>query len=499
MAKKKKNKSIRTHKPKANLNLILWLSFCVFSFILIVFFSLVQNVTLRQRAEQQFEQNTRAAGRELYQLMYEGIFLGNNMLNGILNVVNEYGVSVYLFDRDGNFYFPMMSEDGPEEYDVMMQLVIETIDEIESTNTEGYHYFVELSSYDEYAVAFFKTEGGQDYYCYISSSLQLANDVFGSFGWYSVIIALFAVVLAFVVSGFVSMLITKPVSEVTEKAKELARGNYDVNFEADYYCTEVSDLSHALNYASSEISKADKMQKELIANVSHDFKTPLTMINAYAAMIQEISGNDPEKRNKHTQVIIDEADRLTALVGDLLDLSKMQAGIEQFDMSVFNLSEDVYRVTGRFDYLSETQGYHFETQVDDDLYTFASRSRVEQVLYNLIGNAVNYTGEDKKVIVRLKKEEGGARFEVIDSGKGIPPEQIDTIWERYYRSSESHKRPVQGTGLGLSIVKTILQKQHIDFGVKSEVGKGSCFWVVFPDPPAEPVEEAKKDGQETSS
>ncbi len=118
--------------------------------------------------------------------------------------------------------------------------------------------------------------------------------------------------------------------------------------------------------------------------------------------------------------------------------------------------------------------------VEDDLYAYANKERIEQVLYNLIGNAVNYTGADKRVVVRLIRKDGGARFEVADSGKGIPPDEIDTIWDRYYRSNKTHKRPVQGTGLGLSIVKGILLSQGCPFGVISEVGKGSCFWVEFP-------------------
>ena len=102
------------------------------------------------------------------------------------------------------------------------------------------------------------------------------------------------------------------------------------------------------------------------------------------------------------------------------------------------------------------------------------------MLYNLIGNAVNYTGEDKTVTVRLYGENGIVHFTVTDTGKGISPEEIDTIWERYYRSRETHKRPVKGTGLGLSIVKTILTKHRFAFGVRSEVGKGSTFYVDFP-------------------
>ena len=151
----------------------------------------------------------------------------------------------------------------------------------------------------------------------------------------------------------------------------------------------------------------------------------------------------------------------------------------------------MYSVAERFSFLKETSGYIIETQIEDDLYTQANRERIDQVLYNLIGNAVNYTGEDKRVRVKLYKKGGNARFEVIDSGKGIPPEEVDTIWDRYYRSNKTHKRPVNGSGLGLSIVKNILLQHDCPFGVISEVGKGSCFWAEFAPPPDEKPAEGK--------
>ena len=238
------------------------------------------------------------------------------------------------------------------------------------------------------------------------------------------------------------------------------------------------------------------MQKELIANVSHDFKTPLTMIKAYASMIREISGENKQKRDAHAKVIIDECDRLTMLVSDLLDLSKLRAGVDgEENRTVFDLSEAVRSVAERFYYLRDTGGYVIETEVEDGLFTRANKERIAQVFYNLIGNAVNYTGEDKRVRVRLYRKGENARFEVIDTGKGIPADELGTIWDRYYRSASSHKRPVSGTGLGLSIVKNILLRYGCPFGVVSEPGKGSCFWAEFPPPAQETEKEGERRGR----
>ena len=204
------------------------------------------------------------------------------------------------------------------------------------------------------------------------------------------------------------------------------------------------------------------------------------MIKAYAEMIVDVAGDDKLKRDKSAKVIIEEADRLASLVSDVLDLSKIRSGIQQLDLKPFDLCSYLKEVLEKFDYLTETQGYVFETEIDKGLYTIADQAKIGQVLYNLIGNAVNYTGEDKKVLVRLKKEGSVIHFSVADTGKGIKPEERDEIWNRYYRSSEMHKRPVRGTGLGLSIVKTILERHQFLFGVESEYGHGSTFYVVFP-------------------
>ena len=266
---------------------------------------------------------------------------------------------------------------------------------------------------------------------------------------------------------------------LTEKTRRFARGDFEVDFSDGAYGDEIVELAGTLNFARDEISKADKMQKELIANVSHDFKTPLTMIKAYASMIREISGDNPEKRNKHAQVIEDEADRLTSLVSDVLDLSKIRSGLDTLKITKFDVSSYLYDVLDRFAYLVENKGYTFLLDVDDGLFIQADEIKIGQVLYNLIGNAVNYTGEDKRVYISLKREKSAVKFSVRDTGKGIKKEELSTIWDRYYRSGETHKRPVKGTGLGLSIVKSILEKHNFNFGVESEVGGGSTFYVYF--------------------
>lgn len=462
-AKKKKTKI--KHKRDYSLNSILWMTFSVVIAIFVAVVAIIQHFLLTQQYREQVRKDLLSAQAELCRVFSKPNINREEIEICIHEVSSRYNLVVHLLPIDGTA--------SNEQYEAIYQEIEEELGDHKSVppyiTTDNRYASISSVRYED-----------DFYYLYLSSSLESISAVAGNILRLIFIVGLFALMLVFVASGFVSMLITKPVCEVTEQAKELAKGNYDVHFSEDYTFREVNELSKVLNYASSEISKADTMQKELIANVSHDFKTPLTMIKSYASMIQEISGNDPVKRKKHTQVIIDESDRLTTLIEDLLDLSKLQANFDIEERNVFNLSELLYAVVQRFNFYVETQGYTIDCEIADEIYTLCGRRRVEQVLYNLIGNAINYTGNDKIVRVRLEKRNGVARFEVIDSGKGIPKEEIDNIWERYYRATDSHKRPVRGTGLGLSIVKSILIRYGIHFGVLSEVGQGSCFWIDFP-------------------
>lgn len=457
-----------------SLNLILWFCFSFFALLIVVVYAVLQNVFLAQNITEKNKERLRHAGQAIAEEVNSSSSLPT-LLRRVYDLAGDYGISFYLIYEDGSSVFPELTAET--SYPAIAN-------ELASQLFEREEVFFTYDGQISYGASV--SIDGRDGYIMLESPAVREVYVHG-FVVMSVITGLLSVVLAFVASGFVALFITKPVTEVTEQAKELARGHFDLNFRNDYFCAEIRDLAGALEYARSEISKSDVIQKELIANVSHDFKTPLTMIKAYASMIREISGEDKKKRDAHAQVIIDECDRLTALVVDVLDLSRLKAGIYDDKDTVFNLSEVVYSIAARFDELKQTEGYTFDLQIEEDIYTHACRERIEQVLYNLIGNAVNYTGEDKLVRVKLYKKGNGSRFEVIDSGKGIPKEEIDTVWDRYYRSTASHKRSVSGTGLGLSIVKGILLAQGCPFGIISETGKGSCFWAEFDSP--EKVEE----------
>lgn len=292
------------------------------------------------------------------------------------------------------------------------------------------------------------------------------------FGWVVAVLSVAAILLALLISRNIS----KPIVKMNRAAKRLAEGRYDVTFDGRGY-REAYELASSLNYASEELSRSDALQKELIANVSHDLRTPLTMIKGYTEVMRDIPGeNTPE----NLQVIADETDRLSELVSDMLDLSRIRSGVRQPQLSEFCLTEAVREVMKRYDTLVRNDGFRIAFSAEEEVFVSADRVMILQVVYNLINNAVNYAGEDKTVLVTQTVSESEVCISVTDHGAGIAPEALDRIWDRYYKVDRVHKRAAVGTGLGLSIVKGILETHRATYGVESVPGVGSSFWFSLP-------------------
>ena len=290
--------------------------------------------------------------------------------------------------------------------------------------------------------------------------------------WITVIMIVLAVIMALLLAKNLS----SPIVKINKSAKVLAQGKYDVDFDASGY-REIAELANTLNYAAKELSKVEALQRELIANISHDLRTPLTMITGYAEVMRDIPN---ENTLENVQIIIDEAKRLTTLVNDVLDISKLQSGTIPFNGEVLNLTENIREILTRYTKLTE---YKIIFEANEDIYVYGDALKLSQVVYNLINNALTYIGEDKTVTIKqihipaVNGKQNRVRIEVIDTGEGIEQSKLNDIWDRYYKVDKNHKRAAIGTGLGLNIVKTILDMhQGATYGVKSQVGHGSTFW-----------------------
>lgn len=312
-------------------------------------------------------------------------------------------------------------------------------------------------------------------YTFLYSNLEDISDFTLIIKQQLMYVCFLGIFVAVTISIFLSTKLTDPIAEITKKAKKLGNGDYNVEFK-ESGIKEIDELAQTLTQAQKEMAKTDELRRDLMANVSHDLKTPLTMIKAYAEMIKDISYKDRKKMNEHLDIIVDETDRLTVLVNDILDLSKMQSNADTLKLEKFNLAEEIKSIINRYQIIKETEQYTFNVEMPEEIWIKADKKKINQVIYNLINNAINYTGDDKQVTIRVTKQKRSYLVEIIDTGKGIKEEEIPYIWDKYYKSDKKHQRNVVSTGLGLSIVKQILELHDFEYGVKSVLKKGSTFY-----------------------
>lgn len=288
------------------------------------------------------------------------------------------------------------------------------------------------------------------------------------------LVSVIAVAVSALVAYWLSQFIARPIVRINNEAKRLAQGRYHRIETLNNY-QEVQELSETLDHASAELKKEEKLRQELIANVSHDLRTPLTMIAGYAEMIRDIPGeNTPE----NVQMIIEESKHLSTLVSDILDLSRLQSGARVPHPEVFSITQDIQDISQRYRHLVREDIVISFTQKQEVLVN-ADRTEISQVIYNLLNNAVAHTNTNSVLIEQVVRE-GWVIIRIVDYGDGIEAEMLPYIWDRYYKGKHSRKRMGIGTGLGLSISRSILESHKARYGVISALGEGSTFWFSLP-------------------
>lgn len=296
-------------------------------------------------------------------------------------------------------------------------------------------------------------------------------------------LALVLLVLDLIVALLFSRWFTRPIQRLSAGARQIAAGNYDVQISV-VHRDEIGQLAADFNHMAAEVKRSAQLEKDILANVSHDLRTPLTLIKGYAETVRDLTDPGSEKHTEQCNIIVDETDRLSALVNSVMELSKVQNGSEKPNLIDFDMGELCFEVAGRYDALCDQNGWQLKLEADQAAPVRADPAMMERVLHNLLGNAFHHIGTDGVVALRVLPLKEGCRVEVEDHGPGIPPEDLPYIFDRYYRARQDAGKT--GTGLGLSITKAILQQHGFAFGVDSAVGKGSTFWFIMHDTRTQP-------------
>lgn len=455
----------------------LWKYFVAFGATILIILWLLQTVFLNSFYEVMKQREIVKIGNTL-----KNEFKSEDFEYTLYNYAIKKGVSITVVNKEGRIIYPVTFWEfllRPDRIDFEDGELNKSFERVK----RGKDYEVSVIKYpriDSRVIEYIGNLGDKykdSYYIFISSVLEPVDATTGVLKKILVLVSILSLFVGAILSYFFSKRFSKPLTDMSNTAKALENGNTQVFFKKGSY-TEINNLAEALNRATYELKKTNNMRRDLIANVSHDLKTPLTVIKSYGEMIRDISGDNKDMRQEHIGTIIEEADKLTDLVNDLLDLSKLESGMEKLRISENNLGDLAEDVVARFKLQQEQAGYEFKIEKSGDLNICCDQNKISQVIYNLISNAINYSKDEKKILVKISQRENEVEFHVIDKGIGIDEDQLKSIWDRFYRVGDNHQRSSVGTGLGLYIVKSILDLHGFDYGVKSQKDKGSDFYFV---------------------
>lgn len=481
-------------KNKSAMTFHLWRAFAMFAIVIMLVLWLLQVIFLNTFYESMKKNEIYKIGNELVEKYNSD---SENFFGSLEGEAMGQGIFAHIFLEDGSLLKAPQSvsefqnkENPPGRPPFFMRNSIRDfnsknwekfLDKVEKSENKTAAYVISSKRNMRTMVygACLGVADGQKIYLYINSPLQPVDATRTVLQNQLIIVSVISVLSSLALAYFIARRFSKPIKQTSLFAKELAGGNYNVEFTANGY-DEIDDLSTVLNQTAKELGKTEQLRRDLMANVSHDLKTPLTIIKSYAEMIRDLSGDIKEKRDAHTGVIIDEAQRLSNLVNDILNLTKLQQGVDVIQKEEFAFSDCLKSVMEKFKIYEEKNAYEIECHIEEGINSIGDETKIIQVINNLIINALNYSGESKKISVSLKKQGDKSRFEVKDYGDGIPKEELSKVWDRYYRTGKSHTRGIAGVGIGLSIVKEILDAHNTEYGAISEEGEGTSFWFELP-------------------
>lgn len=266
----------------------------------------------------------------------------------------------------------------------------------------------------------------------------------------------------------------RPIKEITRATNEYSKGNLSYHVKP-MHNDEIGRLGMSLDYMASQLNESDKFQQKFLSNISHDFRSPLTSIKGYLEAIQD-GTIPPEMLDKYIGIMLFEAERLTKLTSNILTLNELDPKSVRLDISTFDLNSIIRHTVETFEGTCKKKGIKFNITYANSVQNVkADKGRIQQVIYNLIDNAIKFSKENSYIYITVKEKGEKAQISIKDTGCGIAKEDIDKIWDRFYKSDSSRGRDKKGSGLGLSITKEVIQAHGENIDVVSTVGVGTEF------------------------
>ena len=462
----------------------LYLKFCLaylifgfFGFIIVATF--VSSMTFehlrREKADALYKEATLIANTYASDL-----YDNNTTLDTVkyqLDALDTYlSATIWIINPSGR-----MILDSSAPMDVENEVVVENFD---PTVTQGSYYTVGtfFDSFDEKMISVFAPitsnymVRGYVVIHYPISNIHASSDSLLNIS-YIMLVILFLLSLIIVI--FFTEMVYIPLRKITEATEQYAAGNMHYEFSVDSE-DEMGYLAASLNYMASEIARSEDNQKKFVANVSHDFRSPPTSIKGYLdAMLDGTI--PPEMHEKYLTIVLNETDRLTKLTNSLLTLNNLNTKGVMLERTDFDINQVIRNVAASFEGTCRQKNVAIElVLVGDYLYVNADIGKIQQVLYNLLDNAIKFSHHDSAIKIEITEKRSKIFVSVKDRGIGIPKDDLKLIWDRFYKSDISRGKDKKGTGLGLSITKEIIHAHGEHINVISTEGVGTEFIFSLP-------------------
>lgn len=457
--------------------LLAYLIFGFFGFVVVATFasSMTEDMLRRNKAESLYKVATLVADTYATDLYTSTTSL--DTVKSELDMLDLYLTStIWIISPSGSIIL-----DSSTPYDVDNQVVVENFDPVGNSDT-FYSIGTFFGSFEEEVLSVsapiiinYKVQGYVVIHTTIRELDQFTNQILNIS--YITLIILF--LLSLIILIFFTNLVYRPLRKITKATEEYASGNLHYQFQVDS-ADEIGYLAASLSYMASELARGEDDQKKLVANVSHDFRSPLTSIKGYSEAM--LDGTiPPEMHEKYLTIVQNESDRLIKLTNSLLTLNNLNTDGMILDKSDFDINEIIRQTAATFEGTCRQKRISLQLLLTgDSLYTNADVTKIQQVLYNLLDNAIKFSHKDSVIKIESIEKHNKILVSVKDQGIGIPKESIRQIWDRFYKTDLSRGKDKKGTGLGLSITREIIRAHGENINVISTEGEGSEFIFTLP-------------------
>lgn len=455
----------------------------------------------------------------------EGAYLSEDDTVMMERLATDYNIDIYVIDEDLNVYYPAPDNFGKREYNLIMNMIGEyrfpgsnkdiedkkilketqdywIISLHDRTLDSNYIDLVDIDLMDISIMDFFGDnlddyfdETDDDTVVLIRSNLESIEESVVISNKFLAYIGVLAVIIGTLAMLIISKKFTKPILDLAGIAKKMTNLDFDVKYKgktkdeigvlgnsinilSDKLQNTITELKQANNELMSDIQKKteiDEMRKEFLSNVSHELKTPISLIQGYAEGLKENINEDEESRNFYCEVIMDEADKMNKMVKKLLSLNELEFGNNQVNFERFDIVALIRSIIAASDILLKQKEIllHFEDY--PSIYVWADEYMIEQVVSNYLSNAINHVNGARIIEIKLIQMENKVRVAVFNTGDNIPEEELDKIWIKFYKVDKARTREYGGSGIGLSIVKAIMNSLNQNFGAINRP-TGMEFW-----------------------